>query len=375
MKLPTLLQILSCTLLATSLHTLAAERDFYVGTYTKKEGSKGIYHFRLDTDSGKISGGELAAEAKNPSFLALHPSGKYLYAANEIGGSGGVSAFAVEADGKLKLLDQQPAGGAGTCHVSVDAAGRYVFVANYDAGSIAAFPIQPDGSLGKATATVQHKGASVNAQRQKEPHAHSIYADPKGRLVYACDLGTDKVYAYRLDLEKGTLTPDETATTTIAPGSGPRHLAFHPDGRFAYVINEMANTVTALQRDETSGALTVFQTVSALPAGSSAKSSTAEIFLHPNGKFLYGSNRGDDSIAVFAIAADGKLTPVAHTPTQGKNPRNFALDPEGKFLLAANQDSDSIVVFKVDPATGKLTAAGQSVKVSSPVSIQFVPIQ
>ncbi len=371
MKLPAVL----APIMIAAISACAAERDFYVGTYTKKEGSKGIYHFRMDADTGAVTGGELAAESESPSFLAVHPNGKYLYAANEADKKSGVSAYAIGAGGKLESLGWQSSKGAGACHVSVDPRGRAVFVANYTGGSIAAFPIKADGSIAEASAFVQHTGSSVNPQRQKEPHAHSIYPDVSGRFVYSCDLGTDKIYGYRYDGEKGVLNPDDAATAQVAPGSGPRHFAFHPKAPFAYCINEMANTVTAFARDENVGGLKTLQTVSTLPENFTGSSSTAEIFVRPDGKFLYGSNRGHDSIAIFSIADSGKLTLVAHTPTQGNAPRNFALDPEGKFLLAANQGTDNFVVFRIDGASGKLTPTGQSVSVGAPVCIVFAPVK
>jgi 6-phosphogluconolactonase len=354
------------------LHASAADFEFYVGTYTRPNGSKGIYHFRLNPGNGALSGGELAAESKSPSFLALHPNKKFLYAVNEVDGSGGVSAFAIEADGKLRRLNEQPSRGAGACHLSVDAAGKTVFVANYGAGNIAALPIQADGSLAPATGFVQHHGSSVNPQRQKEPHAHSIYPSNDGKLVYACDLGTDKIYIYRFDSKTGELTAHDPASASVPPGSGPRHLAFLPG--FAYVINEMGNTVSVFQHDAAAGKLTSLQTISTLPAGFSGDSTTAEIFAHPNGKFIYGSNRGHDSIAVFRIdPGSGKLALVEHEATQGKSPRNFAISPDGRWLIAANQQTNNLVVFKVDESSGALTPANQSAPLGAPVCVTFVP--
>ncbi len=255
----------------------------------------------------------------------------------------------------------------------MDATGRCLLAANYGGGSIAALPIKPDGSLGEAVGSVQHTGASVDPKRQKEPHAHSIYTNAANDRAYVCDLGLDKVMLYKLDAAAATLTPNDPPAGTVPPGSGPRHLAFGPAERFAYVINEMLSTITVLAHDPATGALREVETVSTLPAGATVKgNSTAEIFVHPNGRFLYGSNRGHDSIAVFAIAADtGKLTLLDHTSTGGKMPRNFALDPSGRFLLAANQGGDNIVVFRVDEATGKLTPTGAEVKVGAPVCIVF----
>ena len=367
-----LLRSLTALLALLSAAAFAADAPFYVGTYTKPDGSKGIYRCVLDLETGKISGSALVAETPNPTFLAVRPGGGFLYAANETN-PGEVSAYAIVADGALKFLNKQSAKGGGTCHVTVDPAGKNVLVANYGTGSVAVLPIQANGSLGEPTDVHQHTGSSVDPGRQKEPHAHSIYTDPAGKFVYSCDLGTDRIEGYKLDVAKGTIALDGTACAEIAPGSGPRHLALHPKQDFAYVINEMLSTITAFRRDPATGALTEIGTVSTLPADFTGKSSTAEIFLHPNGKYLYGSNRGHDSIAAFEIEHDGGLALIGHTPIGGKVPRNFAIDPTGHWLLAAGQDSGDITVFKIDPDTGKLTATGGRVEIGTPVCIIFTP--
>ncbi|HSI12173.1 MAG TPA: lactonase family protein [Chthoniobacter sp.] len=368
MKLPLLFCAASALTLFTS--TGSATEDFYVGTYTKFFGSKGIYHFQFDEKTGTISKGQLAAEASNPSFLVVHPNRHWLYAANERE-VGVINAYSIAPDGRLQLLSRQSSRGAGPCHLSLDASHRFVFVANYNAGTIASLPIQRGGGVGPASGYDQHVGGGVNHERQEGPHAHSIYAAPDNRFVYSCDLGNDQVEGYRFDNQKGTLQLSKTATTGIAPGSGPRHLVMHPRGD-VYVINEMANTVTALHRDSGSGAMHTFQTVHTLPAGYNQPSTTAEIALHPNGKFLYASNRGHDSIAVFAIAGNGRLSLVEHISTKGKTPRFFTFDPSGRWLLAANQNSNDIFVFRADSHTGKLTPNGQKVNVGAPVCIDFV---
>lgn len=351
----------------------------YVGTYTQGK-SEGIYLFQMDPASGQLTPAGVTAETVNPSFLAIAPSHRFLYAVNEIGhfegtSCGAVSAFAIDSEtGKLTLLNQQSSRGSGPCHLIVDRQGKNVLVANYGGGSVAVLPIAPDGRLGPATAFVQHAGSSVNPRRQKEPHAHSINLDAANRLAFAADLGLDKVLIYRFNADRGSLVPSDLPSASIAPGSGPRHFAFHPRGRWAYVINEISSTVTAFSFDAQRGTLTTLQTVSTLPEGFTGSSSTAEIQIHPSGKFLYGSNRGDDTIAIFAIDPDtGKLTGVGRQPTQGKTPRGFSIDPTGRFLLAANQDSDSIVVFRVDPGTGALAATGQGVEVPKPVCIAILP--
>lgn len=353
----------------------------YVGTYTWK-GSKGIYLLEMDLATGKLSEPTLAAETANPSFLALHPSRQYLYAVGEIGDFGGkksgaVSAFAVLPEtGKLKLLNQQPSGGTGPCHVSADGEGKNVLVANYSSGSIAVLPIAEDGSLKEPSCTIQHVGKGPDPKRQEGPHAHSINLDAAGRFAFAADLGLDKLFVYRFDAAQGKLTPNEPPAASVAPGAGPRHFAFHPNGRFAYVINEMGMTVTAFTYDPERGVLKEFQTVPTLPAGreTGPDDSTAEVQVHPSGRFLYGSNRGHDSIAVFAIDAEtGKLTPTGHAATQGKAPRHFGIAPTGAYLVAANQGSNSLVVFRIDAKTGALTPTGQTVEVPLPVCVKFVP--
>ena len=360
----------------------AAKNDrlwVYVGTYTTKT-SKGIYLCHLDGPTGRLELVGLAGETARPSFVAIHPSHRFLYAVGELADfqgqkTGAVSAFAINpADGKLTLLNQQPSGGAGCCHVNIDRTGKYVFVANYSAGSIGCFPIGDDGRLGEATASIQHHGSSVNPKRQQSPHAHSIFVDPTNRFVMTADLGMDKVMIYRFDAATGHLTPNDPPFATVTPGAGPRHLAFHPNGRFVYVINEMGSTVTAFRYDAEHGALQSFQEISTLPQGFQGVSTTAEVLIHPSGKFLYGSNRGHDSIAIFAIDPEtGRLTAQGHQPSGGKTPRNFGIDPSGRWLLTAHQDTDDIFVFHIDPQTGALKPNGQSVSVSMPVCVRMMP--
>ncbi len=352
----------------------------YVGTYTGSK-SKGIYTLRMNLGTGALTAPELAAEATNPTFLALHPSRRFLYAVGEIGNfagkrSGAVSAFAIDPEsGKLTPLTQQPSGGAGPCHVSVDKAGKNLLVANYSGGSVAVLPLGEDGRLAEPSEFIQHKGTGPNPRRQEGPHAHSINLDPAGRFAFACDLGLDKVLVYRFDPAQGKLAPNDPPAASVAPGAGPRHLAFHPNGRFAYVINEMASTVTAFAYDAARGILTEIQSLSALPAGFTGENTTAEVQVHPSGRFLYGSNRGHDSIAIFAIDAEtGKLTAAGHQSTRGRNPRHFGIDPAGAYLVAANQDSASLVVFRIDPKTGGLDPTGITAEVPNPVCVKFLPI-
>ncbi len=351
----------------------------YVGTYTGK-GSKGIYRFDFDLATGKLSGRELAGEAVNPSFLAIHPNQRFLYAVDEIASfdgkkTGAVTAFALDPQsGKLTRLNQQASGGAGPCHLVVDQAGKHVLVANYGGGSASVLPIQADGRLGAATDVVQHKGSGTNPQRQEGPHAHSINLDKSNRHAVVADLGLDKVFIYRYDEAKGKLPPNDPPFVALPPGSGPRHFAFHPNGYNAYVINELNSTVTAFTYDAGRGALTILQTLSTLPPGVKVTNYPAEVQVHPSGKFLYGSNRGHDSIAVFAIDPQtGKLRPAGHQGQGIKTPRNFGIDPTGKYLIVANQDSNSLVVFRIDPSTGELKPTGTVVEVPRPVCVKMMP--
>jgi 6-phosphogluconolactonase len=368
MKIP--LTLLALPFLLASVCAAADTVEFYIGAYTKPGGNRGIQRGSLDTKTGELKLLGLAGEAKNPSFLAVHPNGKFLYAAIEDSG-GAVGAFAVEKDGSLRHLNNESSKGGGNCHVSIDPTGTNVLAANYGSGSIASLPIRSDGSVAPASASVQHTGHGGDPKRQKEPHAHSIYVN--GAFAYACDLGTDDVFVYRFDAAKGTLTPNDPPSGKVPPGSGPRHLAFHPKGGFAYVNNEMTCTVTAFTHDAAKGALTAVQTLSTLPADYqlTPKDSTAEIFCHPNGLFLYVSNRGHDTIAVFSIGADGKLALVQNAPAGVKIPRGFAISPDGDWLVAAGQNSDSLASHKIDPATGKLTPAAQVDGVGAPVCVVF----
>ena len=369
-------------LLSCVLDSLAGEHFVYFGTYTGAK-SKGIYVSRFDADTGKLSEPELAVETKSPNFLALDPTGKFLYAAGEMNNTtekrGAVSAFKRDTKtGKLTLLNQQLSGGNGPCHVSVDATGKTLLVANYGSGSIASFPVKTDGSIGEAATTIQHTGSSADPKRQAGPHAHFIVPSPDNRFALTCDLGLDKVLIYPFDAAAAKLATNNASFAALAPGAGPRHLAFSADGKFVYVINEMKLTVSVFTYDTKTAAMTEIQTLSTLPAEcvASDKFSCAQIVVHPRGKFVYGSNRGHDSIAVFsADTKTGKLTLIQNESTQGKTPRNFAIDPSGRWLLAENQNSDSVVVFAIDIASGKLKPTGQTITVGSPVCAVFVPAE
>ena len=358
----------------------APKMRVYVGTYTGPK-SKGIYLLEFDPASGALTPKGVAAETPSPSFLAIHPNKKFLYAVNEVGTFGGkktgsVSAFSIDArTGTLTPLNQQPSGGADPCYVIVDPTGKNVLVANYSGGSLEVLPIDSDGKLGEPSVVVQHKGSSVDKGRQTAPHAHAIDLDATGKLAVAADLGLDKLMVYRFDPGKGTLEPNFTPSAAVAPGSGPRHFAFHPDGRHAYTINEMTSTVTAFAFDPSQGTFAELQTISTRGPGGKPGNSTAEILVHPSGRFVYGSNRGDDSLAIYAVdPATGKLSLVEHQATGGRTPRSFGIDPTGQFLLAANQDSGTVVVFRIDAKTGQLKQVGEPVAVPSPVCVKFLPI-
>ena len=345
----------------------------YIGTYTGPE-SKGIYVLRFHPSTGSLTEPVLAAETPNPTFLTVHPNGKFVFAVDE-GDRGSVRSYAIESgDGRLRALDQVPTQGGGPCYVSLDRAGHTLFAANYNTGSIAAFPVKEDGRLGDASAFVQHRGSGADPARQAGPHAHWIEPSPDNRFVLACDLGLDQILVYRFDANKGTLTPNAPPFLKMTSGSGPRHAAFTPDGRFVYLASEMASTVTAMAYDAKAGALRQLQIVSMLPAGFHGENTAAEIAVDAAGRFVYASNRGHDSIAVFSIDhATGKLTPVDRTPTQGREPRNFRIDPTGRYLFAANQNSGDVVVFHVDAKSGRLTPAGKKFAVDKAVCVAFTP--
>lgn len=357
----------------------------YVGTYTRftpepRGRGEGIYLYRFDPASGSLGFVTLVAGVPNPSFLTASPDGTTLYAANETtqldGQPGGaVSAFAIDREsGGLTFLNRQPSHGTDPCHVRVDDSGRVLMVANYTSGSVAVLPIEANGGLTPASDVRQHHGSGPDPQRQEGPHAHFITPDPTNRYVLSSDLGLDRVLIYELDAQRGTLTPHDPPGVSLPPGSGPRHLAFHPNGRYIYIINELASTISTCAWDAESGTLRVLDTITTLPEGFEGNNSCAEVRVAPSGRVLYGSNRGHDSIAVFAVdPPSGILSPRGHVSTQGKNPRNFTIDPSGTYLLAANQDSDTIVTFRIDGATGELEATGQVTSVPSPVCVTILP--
>jgi 6-phosphogluconolactonase len=354
------------------------ELNLYVGTYTTGKKSEGVYLYRLNMVSGALSYVKTVKGVVDPSFLAIDRSRRFLYAVNEVtefsGKPGGaVSAFSIEGDGAdLTFLNQQPSLGGAPCHLILDQTGRFLLVANYVGGNVSVLPIERDGRLGAPTELVQHKGHSVRPE-QEGPHAHCVTQDHAGRYAFVTDLGLDKIMVYEFDAKKGKLRPNEEPSATVKTGAGPRHLSFHPNGKFAYVINELDSTINAFAYRQATGTLSEVQSVSTLPKDFSGTNSCAELAVAPGGRFLYGSNRGHDSIVVFAIdERTGKLTYVEHQPTQGKTPRHFTIDPTGTFLLAANQNSDTMVVFRINHGNGKLVPTGKLTEVPSPVCLVLV---
>jgi 6-phosphogluconolactonase len=351
----------------------------YVGTYTTGK-SEGIYLYRMNASTGELRHTGTVAGVVNPSFLAIAPQRRHLFAVNEVTEfngkrSGAVTAFSIDqATGGLALLNQQPSLGEAPCYIEVDRTGKFVLVANYGGGNISVLPVRRDGRLGESTAFVQHQGSGPNAERQEGPHAHCIILDRLNRYAFAVDLGVDKIMIYCFDPIKGKLAANSPPAISVKAGAGPRHLIFHPSGRYAYVINELDSTLTAFAYDGRRGALSAIETTSTLPASFSGVNSCADVHVSPSGKFLYGSNRGHDSIVIFSIdPGTGKLRYVDHQPTGGKTPRNFAVDPTGAYLLAANQNSDSITVFRIDQRRGSLMPTGHKADVPSPVNLKLIP--
>jgi 6-phosphogluconolactonase len=356
------------------------EMLLYIGTYTSK-GSEGIYVYKFNAETGDLGKLHTVKDVVQPSFLTIDKSRKYLYAVNETEEfegkkSGAVSAFAIDQKtGDLKFLNKQPSLGGAPCFITVSNNEKFVLVANYLGGNVSVFPIEAGGKLGASVDLQQNNGSGPNKDRQEAAHAHSIDLDKKNKFAVACDLGVDKVFIYEFDDKTGKLKPNPNQNVfQTKPGAGPRHFAFHPKGKFAFVINELDTTITSLAFDEKNGTLKEIQTVPTLPESFKGSNTCADVHVSPNGKFLYGSNRGHDSIVVYKIdEKTGKLNYVEHTATGGKTPRNFTIAPNGKFLLAANQNSDSIIVFKINEKSGKLTQTESKVDVSMPVCLQLIP--
>lgn len=363
-------------LLAAVLAVPALARDMFVFIGSHGKGPNiGFSLAHFDTVTGRVTTPTFLQEAVAPAYFVITPDGKRLYTCNSSPGST-VSAYAIDAKtAKLTLLNQKPSGGGEPCFVCLDATAKFLLVANYEAGSIASFALKADGSIGERTAFVQHTGSSVNPTRQTQAHAHSIRVDPSNRFVLAADLGVDKVFVYRFDPGTGAIHANNPPFAAVPPGAGPRHLAFHPSGRWLYLINEMGSSIIRFGWDSQRGALTPFETVSTLPEGSPVTNTGAEILVHPGGKFVYATNRGHNSVAVFSIQAEtGRLTLVQHISTRGKTPRNCEFDPTGKWLLVTNQDSDNAVVYRIDPGTGRLTQTGEPIPVPAPFCVRFLQV-
>jgi 6-phosphogluconolactonase len=368
-------------ILASTAYAAGKEYFVYIGTYTRTRG-KGIYTFRFDPATGKLTPVTLAAEASSPAFLAVHPNGKFLYAAHEHEGedlpgkNNSVSAYAIDPKtGVLTFLNKISSRGEGPAHIVVDKPGKMLFVMNYRSGSVALLPIQPDGRLSEATAFDQQTGSGPDKQRQAGPHAHGGAFSPDDRFALVAEHGIDEVMIFRLDADKRTMVPNAPPFFKATPGAAPRHLAFHPNGKFLYALNELGSSVTVFDYGAAGGTLQRVQEITTIPAGFTGTNSTAQLQVDRAGRFLYVSNRGNDSIAVFSIdAGKGTVSLVEHVSTQGKTPRDFSLDPTGSYLFAANQNSDNIVLLKVDQTTGHLTPSGQMIEqVPEPVCVVFVP--
>lgn len=355
----------------TRLRAQPTSQRLYVGTYSTR-GSEGIYTLLLDRSTGKLTQSGATKNDKSPSFLALHPSKRFLYAVNESSdGPAGVNAYAIDAQtGALTLLNQASSEGGGPCHVSLDKTGRLAFISAYGGGTFAALPVGADGRLGSATFKKNYEGGNPANPRQDAIHIHSATVSPDNRFVYVADLGSDRLYTYAIDAAKQRVTPAATPYTTVKSGSGPRHMVIHPNGRFAYLVEELTSSTASFSRNTKTGALTLLQdNVPTLPADFSAQNTSADIHLDPSGKFVYQSNRGLNALSMLKVGTDGKLTMAGTTPTAGKMPRNFWVDPLGQFVIVANQETDNLVVFRRDAKTGKLTPTGHTMNVPAPVCV------
>ena len=348
----------------------------FVGTYTDK-GSEGIYSFKFDPKTGDISSPELAVKTDNPSFIAIDAKGQFLYAVNELDTfnsqpTGAVSVFKIDREsGKLKLIQQVSSLGGAPAHLSLDKSGKFLLVANYNGGNFSVFPINNDGKLGKHSAFVQNAGSSVNPERQTAPHAHFIQVTDDNRFVMVADLGIDKILVFKFDDANGSLKPENPESISLNPGSGPRHFTFTPTGNFFYVLNELTSTVTVFDYDPTTASMQSKQNISTLPQNFSGTNTAAEMLVDSKGKFLYASNRGDNSIVQFSIdPVTGILYPIAWVSSGGKTPRNFEIDPSGKWMFSANQNSDNITLFKIDKENGRLVTTNQTININSPVCIK-----
>ena len=374
MRFSALLLLVAAAISATTVNRVYAADEkiwVFVGTYTGKL-SKGIYRYEMDLATGKLSNGEVAAEVGNPSFLTIHPSKKFLYCVNEGGKTGGVTGYTLDAKtGKLAKINEQAAGGNGPCHLSVDPKGKTVLIANYGGGSANAYPLDANGKIGDVSAHMQHTGKG-GAKGMTPPHAHSVNVSKDGRFAMVADAGLDKVFVYKLDSDTSKLTPNDPPFFATAKGAGPRHFSFHPSAPLAFVINETNSSLTSMSYDAEKGVLTEIQTLPTLPSDYKGNNSTAETVVHPSGKFVYGSNRGHDSIVGFKVNAKGQMTLIGHATEGVKEPRNFNIDPTGQYMVVGSQRTNTIVIFKIDQETGALKPTGHTVEVGTPVCIKFV---
>ncbi len=368
---------LSGVLCMVSVTLSAAEPLVFISAFASGD-KAGIHAFRFDSKTGALQPLHRTTDIQNPFFLAVSPDQHFLYAINaeKFGGPEDefVAAYALEGrTGQLKRLNQQSARGTASWYLDVDATGRTVVVANYESGSVASLPVKEDGSLSESASFEQHSGSSIDPQRQKGPNAHSIVISPDNRFALAADLGIDKILIYQLDAAKAKLTPNEAQPfVKMQPGSGPRHISFHPNGRHVYVINELANTVTCFDYAASSGMLTERQTIATLPTGFTGTSYTADLKITPDGKYLYGTNRGHDSIASYRIGEDGSLTLLSIDPSLGKGPQNILITPDGQWLISANMPGNSVVVFRIDATNGKIAATGTPIEMPMPSCIRWV---
>lgn len=375
------LLVLMSILLVHALQAQPTKEILYVGTFSVR-GSEGIYAFSFDRVKRTLKLLQTVPSLESPSYLAIHPTGKFLYSVNrgkaDVTDNGGsVSAYGIDPkSGKLSGLNHRPSYGDGPCYISVDKTGKYVFIANYNEGNLVVLPLFDDGIIGNPSDAKKYVGSSINPSRQEGPHIHSAVISPDNRFLYASDLGTDKVYIYEFNSSNGTLTPAKTAEVSVNPGSGPRHFTFHPSGKFAFLAEELTSSVCSFSVNKLTGALTIIQdTVKSLPESFKATNTSADIHTDTKGKYLYLSNRGHNSVSIFSISPTGKINLIGQQATAGKTPRNFLIDPKGEFIFVANQDSDTIVMFRINPKTGKLTAVGKPVKVPSPVCLKLLTLK
>ena len=372
----TIIFLFIMTILSNAVAQDKNEMHLLIGTYSNKDKTNGIYVYRFNTQTGTFAATGPATSVDNASYLAISKDRKNVYAVSELGGgNGGVNAFSFNpVTGALKFLNSVKSEGDHPCYVSVDDKKKFVFVANYSGGNLLSVPLNADGSLGSNVQNIQHEGSSINKNRQEKPHVHSVILSPDDHYLLVQDLGLDKVVQYRVDVTKPqALTPSEPTFTGTKPGGGPRHLAFHPNGKFAYVVMELDGAVTAF--DYKDGNLTTKQTITMLSPDFKGNVGAADIHVSPDGKFLYASNRGDaNEIVIYSIDKKGLLTLVGHQSVLGKTPRNFVIDPTGNYLLAANQDSNDIIIFKRDLKKGLLTPTGMKIEVDKPVCLKFAQI-